>query len=65
MMQLSYLDQSLVKLRKKDLELQQEGIVNFYEDSESLFVLELNSETDFVAKDENFISLQKICHIIF
>ena len=31
--------------------------MNFYENSDCLLILELNSETDFVAKDKNFISL--------
>ena len=47
------------KAEKKGSRIAAEGIVNFYEDSKSLLVLELNSETDFVAKDDNFISLAK------
>ena len=47
------------KAEKKGSRIAAEGIVNFYENSECLLILELNSETDFVAKDENFISLAK------
>ena len=47
------------KAEKKGSRIAAEGIVNFYEDSKSMLILELNSETDFVAKDNNFISLAK------
>ena len=47
------------KAEKKGSRIAAEGIVNFYENSDCLLILELNSETDFVAKDENFISLAK------
>ena len=47
------------KAEKKGSRIAAEGIVNFYENSDFLLILELNSETDFVAKDENFISLAK------
>ena len=47
------------KAEKKGSRIAAEGIVNFYEDSKSLLIIELNSETDFVAKDNNFISLAK------
>ena len=47
------------KAEKKGSRIAAEGIVNFYESSDCLLILELNSETDFVAKDENFISLAK------
>ena len=45
------------KAEKKGSRIAAEGIVNFYENSNCLLILELNSETDFVAKDENFILL--------
>ena len=45
------------KAEKKGSRIAAEGIVNFYESSDCLLILELNSETDFVAKDENFVSL--------
>ena len=45
------------KAEKKGSRIAAEGIVNYYENSDCLLILELNSETDFVAKDENFISL--------
>ena len=45
------------KAEKKGSRIAAEGIVNFYENSDCLLILELNSETDFVAKDENFILL--------
>ncbi len=45
------------KAEKKGSRIAAEGIVNFYENDSSLLILELNSETDFVAKDDNFISL--------
>ena len=45
------------KAEKKGSRIAAEGIVNFYENSKSIVILELNSETDFVAKDTNFVSL--------
>ena len=45
------------KAEKKGSRIAAEGLVNFYENSQHLLILELNSETDFVAKDNNFISL--------
>ena len=45
------------KAEKKGSRIAAEGVVNFYENSDSLLILELNSETDFVAKDSNFLSL--------
>ncbi len=45
------------KAEKKGSRIAAEGIVNFYENSNCLLILELNSETDFVAKDNNFIAL--------
>ena len=47
------------KAEKKSSRIAAEGIVNYFENSKSILILELNSETDFVAKDENFISLSK------
>ncbi len=45
------------KAEKKGSRIAAEGLVNFYENAECLLILELNSETDFVAKDNNFIAL--------
>ena len=45
------------KAEKKGSRIAAEGLVNFYENSDCLLILELNSETDFVAKDYNFIAL--------
>ena len=45
------------KAEKKGSRIAAEGLVNFYENSNCLLILELNSETDFVAKDKNFIAL--------
>ena len=45
------------KAEKKGSRIAAEGLVNYYENSDCLLILELNSETDFVAKDKNFISL--------
>ena len=45
------------KAEKKGSRIAAEGLVNFYENSDCLLILELNSETDFVAKDNNFITL--------
>ena len=45
------------KAEKKGSRIAAEGLVNFYENSNCLLILELNSETDFVAKDNNFIAL--------
>ena len=47
------------KAEKKSSRIAAEGIVNYFENSKSILILELNSETDFVAKDENFISLSE------
>ena len=46
-----------LKADKKGSRIAAEGIVNYYEDENSSLILELNSETDFVARDNNFISL--------
>jgi elongation factor Ts len=46
-----------VKANKKGSRIAAEGIVNFYEDKDSILLLELNSETDFVARDSNFLLL--------
>jgi len=46
-----------VKANKKGSRIAAEGIVNFYEDNDSILLLELNSETDFVARDSNFLLL--------
>jgi elongation factor Ts len=46
-----------VKANKKGSRIAAEGIVNFYEDNDSILLLELNSETDFVARDSNFLEL--------
>ena len=45
------------KAEKKGSRIAAEGIVNFYENTQCMIILELNSETDFVAKDSNFITL--------
>ncbi len=47
------------KAEKKSSRIAAEGLVNYFENSKSILILELNSETDFVAKDENFISLSE------
>ena len=47
------------KAEKKGSRIAADGIVNFYENANSMIILELNSETDFVAKDQNFIALAK------
>jgi elongation factor Ts len=46
-----------VKANKKGSRIAAEGIVNFYENDDSILLLELNSETDFVARDSNFLLL--------
>jgi elongation factor Ts len=46
-----------VKADKKGSRIAAEGLVNFYQNSDSILLLELNSETDFVARDANFINL--------
>ena len=46
-----------LKADKKGSRIAAEGIVNYYEDEKHSLILELNSETDFVARDNNFISL--------
>lgn len=48
-----------VKADKKGSRIAAEGIVNFYQNNESILLLELNSETDFVARDSNFMDLAK------
>ena len=47
------------KAEKKSSRIAAEGLVNYFENSKSILILELNSETDFVAKDDNFISLSE------
>jgi elongation factor Ts len=49
-----------VKANKKGSRIAAEGIVNFYENSDSILLLEINSETDFVARDSNFLSLAQL-----
>ena len=46
-----------VKADKKGSRIAAEGLVNFYQNNEYIVLLELNSETDFVARDTNFIKL--------
>ena len=46
-----------VKADKKGSRIAAEGIVNFYQNDDSILLLELNSETDFVARDSHFINL--------
>jgi len=46
-----------LKADKKGSRIAAEGIVNYYDDEKYSLILELNSETDFVARDNNFISL--------
>jgi len=46
-----------VKADKKGSRIAAEGIVNFYQNHDSILLLELNAETDFVARDANFINL--------
>ena len=48
-----------VKADKKGSRIAAEGIVNYYQNDKSIILLELNSETDFVARDSNFIELAK------
>ena len=47
------------KAEKKGSRIAAEGLVNFYQNDDHLLILELNSETDFVAKDNNFIALSE------
>ncbi|MDC0985303.1 translation elongation factor Ts [Gammaproteobacteria bacterium] len=46
-----------VKADKKGSRIAAEGIVNYYQNHDSILILELNAETDFVARDANFINL--------
>tara|TARA_Y100000389_G_scaffold196606_1_gene229830 strand:+ start:1337 stop:2167 length:831 start_codon:yes stop_codon:yes gene_type:complete len=46
-----------LKADKKGSRIAAEGIVNYYENDKHILILELNSETDFVARDANFLSL--------
>tara|TARA_Y100000768_G_C23955871_1_gene672744 strand:+ start:883 stop:1713 length:831 start_codon:yes stop_codon:yes gene_type:complete len=46
-----------LKADKKGSRIAADGIVNYYENEKFSLILELNSETDFVARDDNFISL--------
>jgi elongation factor Ts len=46
-----------VKADKKGSRIAAEGIVNYYQNHDSVLLLELNAETDFVARDANFINL--------
>ena len=42
------------KAEKKSSRIAAEGLVNYFENSKSILILELNSETDFVAKNDDF-----------
>ncbi len=46
-----------VKADKKGSRIAAEGIVNFYQNDKNIIIMELNSETDFVARDSNFTKL--------
>ena len=46
-----------VKANKKGSRIAAEGIVNFFENDSAMVLLELNCETDFVARDNNFLLL--------
>ncbi len=46
-----------VKANKKGSRIAAEGIVGFYENDTHMLILELNSETDFVARSDDFIKL--------
>ncbi|MDC0415032.1 translation elongation factor Ts [Gammaproteobacteria bacterium] len=46
-----------IKADKKGSRIAAEGIVNYYQNHDSILLLELNAETDFVARDANFINL--------
>ena len=46
-----------LKADKKGSRIAADGIVNYYENDKFSLILELNSETDFVARDNNFILL--------
>lgn len=46
-----------VKADKKGSRIAAEGLVKFYEDDDNVLILELNSETDFVARSDDFIAL--------
>ena len=48
-----------IKADKKGSRIAAEGIVNYYQNEKNILLLELNSETDFVARDSNFIDLAK------
>ena len=49
--------ESGVKADKKGSRIAAEGIVNYYQNDKYMLLLELNSETDFVARDSNFLNL--------
>ena len=49
--------ESGVKAEKKGSRIAAEGIVNYYQNDKYMLLLELNSETDFVARDSNFLNL--------
>ncbi len=49
--------ESGVKADKKGSRIAAEGIVNYYQNDKYMILLELNSETDFVARDSNFLNL--------
>ena len=49
------------KAEKKGSRIAAEGIVNFYENSESMLIIEINSETDFVSRNEQFQKFVRDC----
>ena len=52
-------EKGIAKAAKKADRIAAEGLANIFTDGNKAVILEVNSETDFVSKNENFISLVK------
>tara|TARA_B100001769_G_C22091602_1_gene588736 strand:- start:978 stop:1844 length:867 start_codon:yes stop_codon:yes gene_type:complete len=54
-----------IKADKKSSRIAAEGVVYFYNNNKTAMLIEINSETDFVAKSDDFIAyVKKTCEII-
>ena len=54
-----------VKAEKKSNRIAAEGVVHYFSNKSKSLLIEINSETDFVAKGDDFLNyVQKTCEII-
>ena len=50
-----------IKADKKSLRIAAEGVVYFHSNNDKSIMIEINSETDFVARSDDFINYVKEC----